>query len=198
MLARTADEAVAQAAVFGFPVVAKLASRQVPHKSDMGGVRLNLSSAQEVREAFEDILTHAGASLVADGVLIQPMIPGGIETIVGVAHDPLFGSLVGFGIGGTEVEVFGDVRFRVAPLTDRDADELLHEIRGLRLLQGFRGRPPADFNALRDVVLRVSRLAETLPEIVELDLNPVIALSPGKGCRIVDARIRVSAAPPRA
>jgi len=126
-----------------------------------------------------------------DGVAIQPMPGAGVETMIGVAADRLFGPLVAFGLGGTLVELMGDVRFRIAPLTDRDADELLHEIRGFPLLQGFRGRPPADIEALRDVLLRVSRLADEIPEIVELDLNPVIALPDGDGCRIVDARIKV-------
>jgi acyl-CoA synthetase (NDP forming) len=104
----------------------------------------------------------------------------------------VFGPLVAFGVGGINVEAFGDVRFRVAPLTDRDADDLLREIRGVALLKGHRGRAPADVDALRDVLLRVSRLAEEVPEIAELDLNPVIALPQGHGCRIVDARIKVA------
>ena len=194
-IARTADEAAALAAVFGFPVVAKLSSRQLLHKSDIGGVRLNLNSAEEVREAFRNIMTCVPGGVSSDGtdsVLVQPMIAGGVETIVGVTEDRVFGPLVGFGLGGTQVEILGDMRFRIAPLTDRDADELLHEVRGFPLLQGYRGRTGADLEALRDVLLRVSRLAEALPEIVELDLNPVMALAPGKGCRIVDARIRVA------
>ena len=133
-----------------------------------------------------------GTGHAMDGVVIQPMIGGGVETIVGIAHDPVFGPLVAFGIGGVNVEVFGDVRFKIAPLTDRDADDLLHEIRGLPLLSGHRGRAAADMEALRDVLLRMSRLAEEMPEISEVDLNPVIALAPGHGCRIVDARIRVA------
>ena len=99
---------------------------------------------------------------------------------------------MGFGLGGTHVEILGDMRFRIAPLTDHDADELLREGRGFPLLQGYRGRPAADVEALRDVVLRVSRLAEAVPEITELDLNPVMALAAGNGCRIVDARIKVA------
>ena len=210
-LARTADDAAAFASVIGFPVAAKLASAAVPHKTELGAVRLNLMTPQAVREAFADIVAR-GAQAVGpgnrdaiDGVVVQPMISGGVETIVGIAHDPVFGPLVAFGIGGINVEAFGDVRFRVAPLTDHDADDLLHEIRGLPLLEGHRGHAPADMEALRDVLLRVSRLAEEVPEISELDLNPVIALAPGKGCRIVDARIRVrrpdgwrTATPPRA
>jgi acetate---CoA ligase (ADP-forming) len=115
--------------------------------------------------------------------------------MIGVTDDPLFGPLVAFGLGGIHVEVLGDVRFRLAPLTDRDADELLHEIRGLPLLAGYRGHPSADLDALRDLLLRVSRLAVEVPEIAELDLNPVMAMSPGKGCRIVDARVNVRARP---
>jgi acyl-CoA synthetase (NDP forming) len=123
------------------------------------------------------------------------MVTGGIETMIGVVDDPLFGPVVGFGLGGIHVEILGDVGFRIAPLTDVDADELLHEIRGLPLLHGYRGRPPADLDALRELLLRVSRLAADVPEIAELDLNPVIALAPGLGCRVVDARIKVRARP---
>jgi acetate---CoA ligase (ADP-forming) len=193
-VARTAEEAAALAAVFGFPVVAKLASRRGVHKSDIGAVRLNLSTAEEVREAFAAIsaCTPEPAGDETASVLIQPMVADAVETIVGVTVDPLFGPLVGFGLGGTQVEILGDMRFRIAPLTDRDADELLREGRGFPLLQGYRGRPAADLEALRDVVLRVSRLAEAVPEITELDLNPVMVLASGKGCRIVDARIRVA------
>jgi acetyl coenzyme A synthetase (ADP forming)-like protein len=193
-LARTADEAVAFASVIGFPVAAKLASAKVAHKTELGVVRLNLASADEVRTAFTQIVARAAEAAGEDaveGVLIQPMICGGVETLLGIAHDPLFGPLVAFGIGGINVELLGDVRFRVAPLTDRDADDLLREIRGYPLLTGHRGRPPADVDALRDALLRMSCLATRVPEIVELDLNPVIALTPGGGCRVIDARIRV-------
>jgi acyl-CoA synthetase (NDP forming) len=119
------------------------------------------------------------------------MIAGGVETMIGISDDPMFGPLIAFGLGGVHVEVLRDVQFRVAPLTDTDADELLHGIRGLPLLQGYRGHPPADLDALREVLLRVSRLAVDVPEIAELDLNPVMALAPGHGCRVVDARIKV-------
>lgn len=193
-VAHTADEAAALASVLGFPVAAKLTSRRVQHKTEIGGVRLNLANEHAVRKAFSDIVARARQFVpveTIDGVLIQPMIVGGVETIIGLADDPLFGPLIAFGLGGIHVEVLGDVRFRVAPLTDRDADELLHEIRGFPLLQGYRGHPAADVEALRDILLRISSLAEEVPEILELDLNPVIALPPGNGCRIVDARIRV-------
>jgi acetyl coenzyme A synthetase (ADP forming)-like protein len=193
-IARTADEAVALAQVLGFPVAAKLATRGLAHKTELGGVRLNLTSDAAVRRAFDDIVAagraHGGESSV-DGVLIQAMIQGGVETMIGVSDDPMFGPLVAFGLGGVYVEVLKDVQFRIAPLTDRDADELIHGIRGLPLLQGYRGHAPADLDALRELLLRVSRLAVDVPEIAELDLNPVMALPPGHGARIVDARIKV-------
>jgi acyl-CoA synthetase (NDP forming) len=126
-------------------------------------------------------------------VLIQPMVTGGVEAIAGVVDDPVFGPLVGFGVGGVNVELLGAVQFRVAPLTDRDVVELIHESRAFPLLQGGRRRPPADVDALRDVVARVSWLAQTLPQVMELDLNPVVVLPSGRGCRILDARVRLRA-----
>jgi acetyl coenzyme A synthetase (ADP forming)-like protein len=198
MLAHSGEQAAALARVLGFPVAAKLASRSVPHKTDIGGVRLNLASDAAVTRAYADIMAR-GRSLVPDseidGVLIQSMIAGGVETMIGVSYDPLFGPLVAFGLGGIHVEILGDVRFRVAPLTDRDADELIHGIRGLPLLFGYRGHPPADLDTLRELLLRVSRLAVEVPEIVDVDLNPVLAMAPGLGCRIVDARIKVKPNP---
>ncbi|HET7620143.1 MAG TPA: GNAT family N-acetyltransferase [Vicinamibacterales bacterium] len=195
-LARTADEAAAFAEAIGFPVAAKLASTRVTHKTELGAVRLNLTTAEAVRRAFEDIVSRVTAAAgegAVDGILIQPMVTGGIETLIGVTHDPTFGPLVAFGMGGINVEALGDVRFRVAPLTDRDADDLIRDVRGFPLLLGHRGRSGADLDALRDVLLRTSSLAAAVPEILELDLNPVMALAPGHGCRVVDARIAVAA-----
>jgi acetate---CoA ligase (ADP-forming) len=193
-LAKGPEEAASLAAVMGFPVVAKLSARGLVHKSDVGGVRLGLATAQAVRKAYNDLVGVArerGFAASVDGVLLQPMITDGTETIVGLVQDPLFGPLVGLGLGGIHVEALGGMRFRCAPLTDRDADELLHDMRGFALLEGHRGRPRADVDALGEVVLRVSRLAEEVPQILELDLNPVIVLAAGKGCRVVDARIKV-------
>jgi acyl-CoA synthetase (NDP forming) len=197
VVAQSADEAATVAAAFGFPVVAKLATRQLLHKSDVGAVHIALPSGAAVRSAFEALTAlaavHGGINRAAgEGIIIQPMIAGGVETLIGITDDPVFGPLVAFGLGGIHVEVLGDVRFRIAPLTDRDADDLVHGIRGFKLLEGFRGHAPADIDALRELLLRISRLAEEVPEITELDLNPVMALSPGSGCRIVDARIRVA------
>jgi acyl-CoA synthetase (NDP forming) len=201
-VAHTADEAAALAQVLGFPVAAKLAARRISHKTEVGGVRLDLKTESAVRCAFAEIMTRVRALPASDGtaggndaeregVLIQSMISGGVETMIGVSDDPVFGPLVAFGLGGIHVEILHDVGFRVAPLTDRDADELLHGIRGFPLLRGYRGHQAADIDALRELLLRISRLAIEVPEIAELDLNPVIALPPGHGCRIVDARVKV-------
>jgi acyl-CoA synthetase (NDP forming) len=193
-VAKTADQAAALACEVGFPVAVKLASRQIIHKTEMGGVHLNLADEQAVRDAFEAIrarLAEENKLDAMEGVLVQPMLAGGTEVVVGVTHDPLFGPLIAFGLGGIHVEILGDVRFRITPLTDRDAAQLVREIKGYRLLQGYRGHPAADVETIEEVLLRLSRLVEEIPEISELDLNPIFALPPGQGCRIVDARIRI-------
>lgn len=196
--ARTDAEAVAAAERIGYPVAVKLASRRVVHKSEAGGVHLGLNSAAAVRAAFAEIQQRVLRDHDADamdGVTVQPVVRGGAELTAGVAHDPLFGPLVAFGLGGVHVEVLGDVAFRVAPLTDRDAAEMVRGVRGYRLLEGYRGHPPADVPALEEALLRLSRLAEEVPEIAEVDLNPVFAFPPGEGCQVGDARVRVR--PPR-
>ncbi len=193
-LARSADEAVEVANQVGYPVAVKLASLTIVHKSDMGGVHLKLKSADEVRKAYNEIEERLKATDQLDameGVLVQPMVAGGVEVMVGVTNDPVFGPLVAFGLGGVHVEILADICFRVTPLTDQDVDKMIHEIRGHRLLEGYRGHPPADIEAIKEVLLRISLLVEDIPEILELDLNPIFALEPGKGCRIVDARIQV-------
>ncbi len=185
-LARTAEEAVALARSAAAPVALKIVSPRILHKTEAGGVRLDLRTDEAVRDAFEQIARAGGG----EPVLVQPMASG-VETFVGLTEDPQFGPLVGFGLGGTAVEVFRDVVFRIAPLSDRDADDMLHGIRGVPLLEGHRGRPGADLPALRDLLLRVSYLGDQVPELLELDLNPVMAGPPGDGCEIVDARARV-------
>jgi len=193
-MARTADEAVRLAARAGYPVAVKLASHRIVHKTEIGGVKLNLADERAVRAAFgaiNDGVAQSGRPDAMEGVLVQPMVAGGVEVMVGVADDPLFGPLIAFGLGGIHVEILGDVQFRIAPLTDRDAHEMVRGVKGYRLLTGYRGHSPADLDAIEEVLLRISRLVEEIPEIRELDLNPVFALPPGQGCRIVDARIRV-------
>jgi acetyl coenzyme A synthetase (ADP forming)-like protein len=193
-VATTPEEATKLALEIGFPVAVKLASHRIVHKTEIGAVRLNLRNEQNVREAFGDIrrlVEQRGQRDTMEGVLVQPMLLDGVEVMVGMTRDPLFGPLIAFGLGGIHVEILGDVQFRNAPLTDRDAARMVHEIKGYRLLQGYRGRPAADVKAIEDTLLRVSRLCEETPEISELDLNPIFALPPGQGCRIVDARILV-------
>jgi acetyl coenzyme A synthetase (ADP forming)-like protein len=192
-LARTADEAVAAARQIGFPVALKISAPNVTHKTEVGGVRLNLADEAAVRRTFAE-MTEAQSALPGAHALVQEMVTGGVETMMGIVQDRLFGPLVAFGLGGIHVEILRDVRIRLAPLTDRDVDDLLHGIKGFPLLEGYRGHPPADLAALRETLLRLSRMADEVPEIAELDLNPVIALPPGEGCRVVDARIRVQAA----
>lgn len=194
--AQSADEAAAIARTIGFPVAVKLSSRVLVHKTEIGGVRLNLWDENAVRDAVQAIrarLERDGQSAAFDGVLVQPMVAEGAETLVGMTRDPLFGPLLAFGLGGIHVEILGDVCFRVAPLSERDAEEMLAGIRGHRLLMGYRGRPPADLEALQDLLLRLSFFAEEIVEIAELEFNPVFALAPGQGCRIVDARVRLAA-----
>jgi acetyl coenzyme A synthetase (ADP forming)-like protein len=180
-IAADAAEAVAAARTLGRPVVLKTAAAGV-HKTESGGVALNLETDDEIRAAAERI----GGPL-----LVQPMIKGGTELLAGLVQDPLFGPLVAFGPGGVLAELIGGAGFRIAPLTDRDADELVNGGKAGQLVRGFRGAPPADATALVNLVHRLSRLAVDLPEVAELDLNPIIALS--DGCVAVDARIRLRA-----
>jgi acyl-CoA synthetase (NDP forming)/GNAT superfamily N-acetyltransferase len=183
----SADEAVAAAARTGGPVAIKGDVKGALHKTDAGAVRLDLRTEDDVRAAYEWLVAHFGTSL--RGVSVQPMISGGTEVLVGVAEDQTFGPLVVFGLGGTATNVLADHAARLAPLTTTDADSLISSVRAAPLLRGYRGAPAADLDALRDLLLRVSRLVEDLPEVTELDLNPVIARS--DGAHIVDARIKV-------
>lgn len=195
-VAPSAEEAVQLADRMGFPVAVKLASRQILHKTEIGAVQLNLADGQAVRDAFERIkarLAQDHRLEAMDGVLVQPMLSGGVELMVGMTRDPLFGPVIAFGLGGIHVEILGDVQFRVAPLAKHDAAEMVSEIKGYRLLQGYRGQPAADIDALEDILLKIARLVEDIPEISELDLNPVFALARGRGCKIVDARIHIAA-----
>jgi acyl-CoA synthetase (NDP forming) len=192
---RIADEAAKKASEIGYPVAVKLASKSIVHKTEMGGVQLNLENEAAVRRAFaaiQDQLAKENQLDAMDGVLVQPMLSGGVELMIGVTQDPSFGPLIGFGLGGIHVEILRDVCFRVTPITDQDAKEMVRSIRGYRLLEGYRGHPPADIAAIEELLLRIARLVEAVPEISELDLNPVFALPPGQGCLIVDARIRVA------
>ena len=192
---RAADEGevVAAAAAFGGPVVLKAEVDGLVHKSDAGAVKLDLHGENEVRAAFGELLATFGGRL--RGVLVQPMLSGGVEVLVGVVQEPVFGPLVVFGLGGVATEVLGDHAAWLTPLTDADADRLIHGVHAAPLLFGHRGSPAVDTAALTDILLRVSRLADDIPELAELDLNPVIARP--DGAQAVDARIRISPAQPQ-
>jgi len=179
--AESADEAVAAAGELGFPAVVKTAVAGA-HKTETGGVALDLRDAAAVREAVERIGTP---------VIVQPLVRGGAELLAGAMQDPVFGPLVALGPGGTMAELIGDATFRLTPLTDADARELVHGGKAGRLVTGFRGAPPADADALEQLLLRISLLIEEHPAVAELDLNPVLALA--HGCVAVDARLRVGA-----
>jgi acyl-CoA synthetase (NDP forming) len=197
-VARTADEAAKAARSIGFPVAVKSASPKVFHKTEKGAVHLNVTDEAAVRRAFgvtRDSLEAEGRFVAKEGVLVQPMVKSNAEVTVDMFEDPSFGPLIAFGLGGIHVEAIADPAVRVTPLTDRAAAAMVLETRGYPLLAGYRGYPPADIEAIQDVLLRVSRLVEEVPDIAELELSPVFVGSPGKGCRILDSRIRV--APPR-
>ena len=187
-IARTEDEAVTVAAEAGYPVALKAEVPGLTHKTDAGAVLLDLRTEAGVRSGYGELAGRFGARL--SGVAVQPMITGGTEVIVGVRDDQMFGPLVVFGLGGVATEVLADHAARLAPLTDADAETLINSVRSAPLLHGHRGAPAVDLAALRDVLLRVSRLSDDLPEIAELDLNPVIARP--DSAVAVDARIRVA------
>jgi len=191
-LATTPDEAARFAAKIGFPVALKLASPDILHKTEVGGVLLNVPDADAARQGWQTIVTRARAAHPqADirGVQVQPMVTGGQEVILGVKRDPVFGPLVMFGLGGVYVEALADVSFRLAPLSRQDAEEMISEVRSAKLLQGLRGAPPADRAALVEAIVRIGQLAADFPEIEELDVNPLMVLPAGRGALAVDARI---------
>ena len=189
-LARTLKEAVLLSQKMGFPVALKIASPDIVHKSDSGGVRLSLNNASEVRAAYRKIMDgvqkkYPSASI--QGVSVQKMAKPGTEVIVGTSKDPQFGPVIMFGLGGIFVEVLKDVSFRIIPLGQKDALEMIDEIKGYPLLQGYRGKESVDIPALTKIILKISRVMEENPTIKELELNPIIAYK--KGALAVDARI---------
>lgn len=193
MVAADADEAVAAQRAFGRSVAIKAIVAGMVHKSEAGGVVLDLVNAEEVAEAVGRMRDRFGRSL--RGVLVQPMAPPGVETLVGVVSDPTFGPLVVFGLGGVTADVLADRVSRLVPLTDVDAAEMVRSIRSAPLLQGYRGAAPRDTAAVEEVLLRVARLAELVPEVAELDLNPLRVY--GRGCLAVDTRVLVEPRPYR-
>jgi acetyl-CoA synthetase (ADP-forming) len=189
-LAKNEKEAASQADQIGYPVVLKIVSPDIIHKSEAGGVIVNLKTPAEVSIAYKKIIDNAkkyksDAKIV--GVLVQEMAPQSTEVIVGAIKDPQFGQTVMFGLGGIFVELLKDVNFRIAPINTEDAKEMITQLKAFPLLNGYRNTPPADIDALTTILCNVSRLVMENPEIKELDLNPVMAYP--KGAKTVDARI---------
>jgi acetyltransferase len=189
--ATSAEAAVEAAERLGFPVVLKVDSPVIAHKTEAGVVRLNLGDAAQVRTAYAEILASAKACAPQariTGVLVQEMVGEGVEVIVGVSCDPQLGLVLLFGSGGVMVEVYNDVALRRCPITRTEAQAMIAEVKGARLLQGFRGRPAADLEAFEDTLVRVSYLATRVEEhLAELDINPLMVLPAGRGPKAVDA-----------
>jgi acetyltransferase len=194
--ARTADEAVAAAHELGLPAVCKLSAAEVVHKTEAGGVHVDLRTEEDVRRAFDALApalraaaAHVGAEAPAPAVLVQPMVQGGREVILGMQHDQAFGPLLMFGLGGVYVEVLKDVAFRIHPLTDLDARAMVRGIKGLPILEGTRGAAPVDLPLLEEVLLRLAQLVAEHPEIEAFDVNPFLAAPVGEASLAVDARM---------
>jgi 4-hydroxybutyryl-CoA synthetase (ADP-forming) len=188
----TAEECIRLARETGYPIVMKIVSKDIIHKSDAGGVKVGLRSDKEVSAAFEEIMGNARKfkqDAKIEGVLVQQMIENAREIILGANHDPLFGPLIMFGLGGIYVEILKDVIFRLAPIDEYDALNMTKSIKTAKLLKAVRGKGPADINALVDSLLRLSQLILDFPEIEEFDMNPLLVLEEGKGVCAVDVRI---------
>ncbi len=191
--ASSKPEAIASAKRIGYPVAMKIISPDVVHKIDIGGVKLDLNSDQETSEAYDEILKNVKTRVPnarIEGVLLQEYITGGTETIIGIHRDPKFGPLLMFGLGGIYVEAYRDVSFRLAPIRELSADNMITQIRGSKILQGFRGQPPADTKAIAECIERLSQLSIELPDVAELDVNPLVAFA--SGCKALDARIIIN------
>jgi len=195
-LAASREEAISISKQFGFPVVLKIASPDIVHKSDAGGVQLGLRTSKQVGKAYDDILRAIipkYPEAVIQGVSVQKMAHPGVEVIIGMSKDAQFGPVIMFGLGGILVEILKDVSFRIVPLTKRDAGEMIREIKGYPLLEGYRGQEPVDVSNLEEWLVKVSDFVERNPEVEEIDLNPIFAYS--NDALAVDARIILEATP---
>jgi len=189
-LAKTRDEAISLSKQIGFPVVLKIASQDITHKSDVGGVKAGLNNEGEAGAAYDSIMVSVrekNPEAVIQGVSVQSMARPGVEVIVGMSKDPQFGPVAMLGLGGLLVEVLKDVSFRLIPLTEKDARDMIKEIKGYSLLKGYRGQQPCDIKSLESLLFQVSKFVEDNPDIKEMDLNPVIVYE--SGTTVVDARI---------
>ncbi|MFC2045262.1 acetate--CoA ligase family protein [Chloroflexota bacterium] len=194
-LATSKEEAVSISKELGFPIVLKILSPDIIHKSDAGGVKLGLGSENEVGKAYDEMMAAIkknSPTAKITGVSVQKMASSGVEIIIGMSKDAQFGPVLMFGLGGILVEVLKDVAFRIVPLTKRDAAEMINEIKGYPLLQGYRGQDPVDVSKLEEMLLKVSDFVEKNPEVKELDLNPVFAYK--DGAIAVDARVIIETA----
>ena len=190
ILAKNKEDAVLLSEKIGYPVVLKVSSIDISHKSDAGGVKLNLRDANEVRKAFDNIYSAAVANYPSaniEGISVQRMADPGIEVIIGMTLDESFGPVLMFGLGGVFVEVLKDVSFRIVPIDKEDAADMINEIQGKKLLEGYRGHPPADVPCLEQILLKLSGFIENTPGIQEIDMNPVFAYK--NGAVVADARI---------
>jgi len=195
-LARTKKEAIALSKTLGFPIVLKVVSPDIIHKSDSGGVKLGLTNITQVGNAYSEIMSSIKQKLpeaIIQGISVQKMARPGIEVIIGVSKDAQFGPVLMFGIGGILVELLKDVSFRIVPITEKDAQDMISEIKGYPLLQGYRGQEPANIPLLKQLLVKVSDFVEQNPQIKELDLNPIFAYK--DGAVAVDARIILESSP---
>ena len=192
--ARTADEAVAIADAIGYPVVMKMTSKTTSHKTDVGGVRVNITSAQMLREQYADLIAKLEQKGLLDGlegVIIQEMVKGSREMVCGIATDPQYGPMMMFGLGGVFIEVMKDVTFRLAPLTNVDAAEMVRSVKAFKLLEGARGTTPANIDQIEETLLRLSQLVTDFPFVDELDINPLMISEKNGEAIAVDGRIKV-------
>jgi acyl-CoA synthetase (NDP forming) len=193
-LAATKEEAVALSEKMGYPAVLKISSVDITHKSDAGGVKVNLKDKAAVEKAYDDIMASCTAKYPnanIEGVAVQGMAKAGTEVIIGMTKDPSFGPVLMFGLGGIFVEVLKDVAFRIVPLEKNDASGMINEIKGKKLLEGYRGQDPADIPFLENMLLKLSALVDKTEDIAEIDMNPVFAYK--QGAVVVDARIILEA-----
>ena len=189
-LIKSEDEIIGLAKEINFPVAMKIVSPDIIHKTDAGGVKLNIKDETEARLAYQEIISKAkkyNKNAKISGAIVDSMIPEGTEIIIGMMKDPHFGPVIMFGLGGIFVEVLKDISFRILPIEARDAEEMISEIKGYKILKGIRGEAPKDIQAIKDLLLKISQLALENPEISEIDLNPVFVFE--KGLQVIDARL---------
>jgi acyl-CoA synthetase (NDP forming) len=189
-LIKSEEEITGLAKEINFPIVMKIVSPDIIHKTEAGGVKIGVNTEKEAKLAYQGIISKAkkyNKNVEISGVIVYSMVPQGIEVIIGVMKDPHFGPVIMFGLGGIFVEVLKDISFRVLPIEERDAREMIAEIKGYKILKGARGNPPRDIQAIKKVLMKVSKLTAENPEINEIDLNPIFVFE--KGLQVVDARM---------